>query len=138
MAGPRYDAEMRPLPSVSRVLAAAIAAALLLSGCGGDEAFPKDEFVKQTTASGITKPVAECAYDQIKDNAAINQELDRAGGPNPNISEKVSGELSTILARCLLAADEAANPTTTTKPTSKSTTTEKTSSSDRSTTTKKK
>ena len=137
MAGPRYDAEMRPLPSVSRVLAAAIAAALLLSGCGGDEAFPKDEFVKQTTASGITKPVAECAYDQIKDNAAINQELDRAGGPNPNISEKVSGELSTILARCLLAADEAANPTTT-KPTSTSTTTEKTSSSDKSTTTKKK
>lgn len=129
---------MRPFTS-PRVLAVALASAFLLSGCGGDEAFPKDEFVKQTTASGITKPVAECAYDQIKDNAAINKELDRAGGPNPNISEKVSGELSTILARCLLAADEAANPTTTTaKPTSKSTTTEKTSSSDKTTTTKKK
>lgn len=137
MRGHRYDAGMRPL-TAPRSLVVAIAATLLLTGCGGDEAYPKDEFVKQTTASGITKPVAECAYDQIKDDKAINKELDRAGGPNPNISEKVSGQLSTILARCLLAADEAANPTTTTgKPTSKTTTTKK-SSSGKTTTTEKK
>lgn len=73
---------MRPFTPPPSPRRCALTSAFLLSGCGGDEAFPKDEFVKQTTASGITKPVAECAYDQIN-NTAINKELDRAGGPTP-------------------------------------------------------
>lgn len=116
---------MRPLLAL-RLFVVPVTTALMLSGCGGSDVYPRAEFVKQTTANGIKKPVAECAYDHIKDNVAINKELDRAGGPNPNISEKVSTELSTILARCLLAAEDAASPTTTTdKPREKTTTTKK-------------
>lgn len=113
---------MRPLPAF-RLLTCAALATLSVSACGGDDLFPRDEFVEQTMASGITQPVAECAYDRIKTNTAIMKELNRTGGPNPDISEKVSAELSTILARCLLAAEDAESATTTTDKTS--TTTEK-------------
>lgn len=111
---------------MSRPAAALVVAGLvLLGGCSGDDVFPRDEFIKQTVANGIKKPVAECAYDHIKGNKAIMAELNRTGGPNTEISEKVSGELSTILARCLLAAENdgaTTSPTTTAK---RSTTTKK-------------
>lgn len=104
---------MRPLPAF-RLALVGLAAALPLASCGGDDLFPRDEFVAQTTANGITKPVAECAYDQIKSNRDIMKELNRTGGPNPDISEKVSDKLSTILARCLLAEEGDPSVTTTT------------------------
>ena len=124
---------MRRPTSSSRLLLLALAAALTASGCGGDEVFPREDFVKQVSANGLAAPVAECAYDQIKDNETIMKELVRTGGPNDSISEKVSGELTPILARCLVAYEDEKSGTTTTTPTTK-----KSSSSDRTTTTRKK
>lgn len=111
------------------VAASVVALSLGATGCGGDETFPRAEFVKQVQANGVTKPVAECTYDRIESDDAIMQELIRADGPNPKISEEISEKMSKVLARCLLAVEDGASTTdpktteTTTKP--KSTTTTK-------------
>lgn len=87
--------------------------ALALGGttaCGGDDVFPRDEFVRQVQANGVTAPVAECTYDRVESNDLIMRELIRADGPNPKISEAASDQLSKILARCLLAAEDGKGP----------------------------
>ncbi len=104
---------MRPLPRFS-VAAFGVALVLVGSACGDDDIFPRDEFVSQVVEMGVTEPVANCAYDQIKGNKSIMAELRRAGGPNSNISSKVTDEMAPILARCLLAAEKDAKSSTTT------------------------
>jgi len=118
-----------------RALRATLAVTLALvtaTACGGDDLYPRDEFVEQTTANGVTRSVAECTYDQIKGNKAIMAELNRTGGPNPDISQKVDSQLSKILARCILAENEDPPSSTTTTTGKRSTTT---TSEKRSTTT---
>ena len=125
---------MRPQLAL-RSLVIGVTATLALTACGGDDVFPRDEFVQQTVARGIKKPVAECTYDQIRSNTTIMKELNRAGGPNSNISEKVSDQLGTILARCLLAEED--QGTTTTTPTSKDSSSKTTDKNKSTTTTEK-
>lgn len=130
-----YHAVMRPRLA-SPFLIVATATSLALSGCGDDDVFPRDEFVRQVMANGVKQPVAECAYDKIESNEVIMKELVRTDGPNSDISEKVSDELGPILARCLLAQEEPPPADTTTTTEKKSTTTtERSSDSKRSTTT---
>jgi len=101
---------MRLIAMVSFVCAAA----LLTGGCGGDDIFPKAEFVEQVTANGVTEPVATCTYDRMKADKAVMDDIVKADGPNSKISAKTDEKLSRIIAQCLLAAQNDRNDTTTT------------------------
>lgn len=96
-----------------------------VTACGGDDdVFPRDEYVRLVTEEGVTKPVAECAYDSFKDDKKIMAELIRTDGPNDNVSDAVAADMSNALARCIIAAEDAKNPpktTTTSKPRSTTT-----------------
>jgi len=86
---------------------------LAAPACGGSDAFPKDEFVKQVTAGGVTRPIAVCTYDNIKSDQTIMDDLKRAGGPNDNVTSKTADRLAHVIATCLVGTD--ATTTTTTK-----------------------
>jgi hypothetical protein len=117
-------------------VALAVSACLVLVGCGGDEIFPRGEFVSQVTARGVTKSVAECTYDKIVKDDAVMEDIRKADGPNDNISSRTDEKMSHVIAECILAADK---PSTTKKPTTTTTVKKKRSSDDddRTTTTRK-
>lgn len=100
---------MRPNPTPTRVaiLTIALSAVLAVPACGGDDIFPRDEFVQQVTAKGVTREVADCTYDGIVDDQRIMDELNRTGGPNSEISAAVDERMSKVIARCLLEAEPA-------------------------------
>ena len=100
---------MRLLPMVSFVCAAA----LLTGGCGGDDVFPKAEFVEQVTANGVSEPVADCTYDRMKSDTAVMDDIVKADGPNSKISAATDEKLSRIIAQCLLAAQNEGDDSTT-------------------------
>lgn len=116
----RYDRPMRPTSTATRRALLTIATAMVLAApaCGGDDVFPRDDFVRQVTANGVTREVAECTYDGIVDDRRIMDELNRTGGPNSEISAAVDERMSKVIARCFLEAEPDESPrrsTTTTR-----------------------
>ena len=78
----RYHRPMRPTSTATRRALLTIATAMVLAApaCGGDDVFPRDDFVRQVTANGVTREVAECTYDGIVDDRR-DAVCTRSGGP---------------------------------------------------------
>ena len=107
-----------------RTLAAPLllaALSLVAGACGGEDTFPRDEFVRQVTAGGVTKDVANCTYDGIRKDKKVMADLIKADGPTDEISVTTDQTLSKVIARCLLESDTTGDSTS--KDTEKSTTT---------------
>ena len=92
------------------------------AGCG-DEPFVRADFVRQVTKpdGGLDKDVANCVYDLMADDAVLVADIGEHGGWSDDISAKSDTKLQKIVARCLLAADQAdeSGSTTTTDPATK-------------------
>lgn len=98
---------MRKLPSALLVATVLLAG----TGCGEEDTFPRDDFVKIVSENGLKPSVAECAYDKIKSDAKAMADITEADGPNDKISSSTDEKLQEILVDCLAAAQKSSNST---------------------------